>query len=179
MKVRVKVLMISLLALFAFNSCKKSTVQPNNNNIPNLTTVSVKFTINGSVHTLTNVTQTSLTPPGLSTTETDIRATSTSGETFSIAITHASALKVGDSFVVSGSVAIGVGAYFSYNPDGGENAYVTQPAQPFGTVTITEVGSNYLKGDFSTKLYNFGDIHATNVVYTITDGQFYSQTGGN
>ena len=52
------------------------------------------------------------------------------------------------------------------------NAFVTQVAQPIGSVAITAVTSSEIRGTFSGGLFNSDDFEASTLIYTITNGSF-------
>jgi hypothetical protein len=66
---------------------------------------------------------------------------------------------------------------FAYLPDSLVDnyfGYTTAIYNPTGTVTLTEVTPTYIKGTFSAKLFSTDDFFGQNLLYTATNGTFYS-----
>lgn len=166
MKKLSKLFIAVLLTAVAFTSCKK-----NSDNSPAGSTMT--FTANGTAVTYnacvavsasvndvnqTLITGTNLTngKPGAASMEVDIThdmATLKAGQTYSVTTAHQDALVL---------------FYFKNDTD----VFTTQPANPIGKVTITEVTSSTIKGTFSGKLFSEDDFTGEHVLYTITGGSF-------
>ena len=155
-----------LFTAIALTSCKK-----NSDNSPSGTTMT--FTANGTAITYntcvavsasvndvnqTLITGTNLTngKPGAASMEVDIThdlATMKAGQTYSVTTAPKDGLIL---------------FYFKNDTD----VFTTQPANPIGKVTITEVTSSTIKGTFSGKLFSEDDFTGEHVLYTIAGGSF-------
>jgi hypothetical protein len=168
-----KILVLSI-AIFSiavvFNSCKK-----NSDNNPVTTTSSMKLTLNGTAlnyntcrvqnFTINGSVQTQITGQNAA----DV---SSGSYYFNIVIySDMNSLKTGDAFQVETSAYEANSMGLSYSPDPSD-IFETQAENPQGTVTFTGVGSGFIQGTFSGKLFATTDLAGTNVKYTVTGGSF-------
>jgi hypothetical protein len=80
-------------------------------------------------------------------------------------------LKAGQTYPVASSFAQADGALFFYFTND-TDSFISQPANPQGTVTITEVTPTTISATFLGKLFASNDFEGTTAVYTITNGSF-------
>ena len=166
-------LCIALAAIaLTFSSCKKSSNNPKPNNT---VTSSMKFTANGTVVSFNNCGETSLSVNGVTQTlflGVNITNGTPGNASFELNIQHdPTTFKAGQTYQVGSLPDQADDLIFFYSTNGSDN-FTTQPANPQGTVTITEVTSTTISGTFSGKLFAYDDYAGATVVYTITNGSF-------
>jgi len=92
--------------------------------------------------------------------------------TFQVDLIHDPAtLKAGQTYQVIPGFAQPDAAIFYYFPNS-TDIFSSQPGNPQGSVTITDVTSTTISGTFSVKLFASNDLSGTSVIYTITNGSF-------
>ncbi|MEO6633797.1 MAG: hypothetical protein ABIN13_18790, partial [Mucilaginibacter sp.] len=85
-------------------------------------------------------------------------------------ITHDLAtMKAGQTYSVTTAPKDGLILFYFKNDN---DVFTTQPANPVGKVTITEVTSSTIKGTFSGKLFSEDDFTGEHVLYSIAGGSF-------
>ena len=165
---------VALLMAAMFSGCKKDSKNPATS-----TTESMKLTLNanavsynsclGSDATIGSTKETIIT--GLNLTNNTPGA-----DSFEIEIVHdISTLKAGEVFQAANSFGQADGMALYYFPNDNDT-FVTQPANPQGTVTITAVTSTTISGTFSGKLFASADLSGTTVKYTVISGTFTART---
>jgi hypothetical protein len=171
MKKLSKLIVAVLFTAIALTSCKKSsdnspagttmTFKANGTAVTYNTCVAVSASVNDVNQTL--ITGTNLTngKPGAASME--------------VNITHDLAtLKAGQSYSVTTAPKDGLILFYFINDS---DVFTTQPANPIGTVTITEVTSSTIKGTFSGQLFSEEDFTGDHVLYTIAGGSFTAKRG--
>ena len=166
-------LCIALAAIaLTFSSCKKSS----NNPTPDKTaSSSMKFTVNGTAISFNNCGETSLSVNDVTQTlflGVNVTNGTPSGASLELNIQHDPAtFKAGQTYQVASSPGQADGATFYYSTNSTDE-FTSQPANPQGSITITEVTSTTISGTFSGKLFAYNDYAGATVVYTITNGSF-------
>jgi hypothetical protein len=165
-------LIIYLSAILVFNACNKTTVTTsssaissssmklayNNTNLAFNTCIAAQSDVNGSEQLIIS---------GYDVTKSQI-----SDNSFEIDLyADIDSIKVGQVFPASTIFEQPHSMTLFFLPDS-TNAYVTQVAQPIGSVIITAVTSNEIKGIFSGGLFNSDDLSASALIYTVTNGSF-------
>jgi len=162
-----------LFTAVIFNSCKKSSdTSPAG--------VGMKFTSNGTAVSFNSCVEASATVGDQSQiliTGIDISNGKAGTSSFEVQLIHDEAtLKSGQVYPAAttfGQANSSALLYFKNNTD----FFATQPGNPQGTVTLTEVTSTTIKGTFSGKLFTEDDFTGEHVLYTITDGSFTAKRG--
>jgi hypothetical protein len=159
-----------MFTAIAFSSCKKSS--DNSNSSSN---ASMKFTANGtavSYNTCIVVDATAGTVKQTLISGNNGTITKPGDATFELDILHDLAtLKAGQTYPVSTTFNQANSAALIYFPNQND-FFATQPGNPQGTVSITDVTTDIIKGTFSGKLFTQDDFDGTTVKYTITGGTF-------
>ena len=158
-----------MVAAVTLGSCKKSS-DPNASSTP-----SMKLTLNGKAVSYNTCIASDATGGSLKQTlilGTNVTKGTPDGVTFEVEIIKEMAsIKTGDVFPASTKFAqANSSALLYYAADG--NFYATQPGNPQGTVTITAVTSDIIKGTFSGKLFTDDDYDGSDVKYTVIGGTF-------
>jgi hypothetical protein len=157
-----------LFIALAFNSCKKSS-----DNSPSGT--SMKFTSNGtgiSFNSCVEVDATVGDQKQVLITGINITNGKPGTSSFELEIAHdVATLKAGQTYPVASSFSQAESStLFFFTSETG--AFNTQPGNPQGAVSITEVTSTNVKGTFSGKLFAEDDFTGEHALYTITNGSF-------
>jgi hypothetical protein len=165
------VLMAVIVTSIVFSTCKKSSTPAP---APS-TTSSMKLNANGTALSFNNCEQFSITANGMVQTE-FISKSVVNGkfgdQEFEVDIIHDPAtLKAGQTYQVAGTYVQQDAAMITYYPNASD-IFTTQPGNPVGTVTITEVTSTTISGTFAGKLFAWSDTAGNTFVYTITNGSF-------
>ena len=84
-------------------------------------------------------------------------------------------IKVGEVFPASTAFDQSDSMALFYFPNA-TDSFVTQPQNPLGSITITDVTSTTISGNFSAKLFAGDDLTGTTIKYTITSGTFTART---
>ncbi len=178
MKLLFRLFFAGMLVACFFASCKKSAKNPTPTITNDLTSQGMKYTINGDTSSLplcytydvaTNNAATSTIIQGYSLVNGALGT-----KLLKLSVLHTSSLKAGDTFTgLSNDVIVGVTGF--YTADGGVASFTSQSSNPQGTLTITEITSDHIKGTFTMKLFKPDDTNGTTVIYTITQGVFYAK----
>ncbi|MCR8561543.1 hypothetical protein KXD93_28065 [Mucilaginibacter sp. BJC16-A38] len=169
MKQTTKFLIAVMAAAITLGSCKKSS-DPNASS-----TQSMKLTLNGKAVSYSACLIS--TAEAGSSKQTIITGTTLAngvptGATFEVELFKDIALiKAGDVFPASTVFAQANSSALLYFPNDND-FFATQPGNPQGTVTITAVTSDIIKGTFSGKLFTQDDYEGKTVKYTATGGTF-------
>jgi len=172
MKNLTKLFIVGLSAITVFTACNKTTVTTststtasssmklayNNTSLAFNTCIAIQSSVNGSNQLIIS---------GYDVTKGQISDNSFEVDLFA----DIDSIKVGQVFPASTIFEQPHSMSLFFFPDT-TNAYVTQVAQPIGSVTITAVTSSQIKGTFSGGLFNSDDFDATALIYTITNGSF-------
>ena len=174
----IKVMMPVLIVSSAFVSCHKDSALPGSN-IPNHD--HMQFTLRDTTHNLTEMRcftdSFANSPLKVTTIEAFNMADNVDvGEIMMINIYHSKPLKAGDIFM-AGTPNANDGALYNYSsPNYAFGGYTSLQGQP-GSVTLTDVTPNYIKGTFSIQLFLFTDFNSNTVTHPaciITKGSFYA-----
>jgi len=172
MKKFTKLFIVSLSAITAFTACNKTTVTTstsitgpssmklayNNTNLAFNTCIALQSNVNGSEQLIIS---------GYNVTKSQV-----SDNSFEIDLyADIDSIKVGQVFPASTIFEQPHSMSLFFFPDT-TNAFVTQVAQPIGSVAITAVTSSEIRGTFSGGLFNSDDFEAGTLIYTITNGSF-------
>jgi hypothetical protein len=172
MKKFTKLFIVSLSAITAFTACNKTTVTTstsitgpssmklayNNTNLAFNTCIALQSNVNGSEQLIIS---------GYNVTKSQV-----SDNSFEIDLyADIDSIKVGQVFPASTIFEQPHSMSLFFFPDT-TNAFVTQVAQPIGSVAITAVTSSEIRGTFSGGLFNSDDFEASTLIYTITNGSF-------
>jgi hypothetical protein len=168
MKKIIKLSFAVLFIGFVFNSCKKSS------NPPPLTS-SMTFSFNGTNQTFNTcfaLVPTMTASSQVLITGYNITGGAASNNSFSIQIVHdISTLQAGQTYPAAASTAAANSSSFVFFTDASHD-FITQTANPQGTVMITGVSSSTITGTFSGDLFAPNDTNGSTVIYTITNGVF-------
>ena len=163
--------MAVIVTSIAFSSCKKSSTPAP---VPTITT-SMKLTANGTPLSFSYCEEVEIdvnNAPQITFTGTNVTNGKPSDASFEVDILHdPTTLKAGQTYPAATSFAQPDGSALFYSPNANDT-YMTQPGNPQGTVTITEVTATTISGTFSGKLFAGDDFSGTSVLYTITNGSF-------
>ncbi len=168
---KIFVLSIAIFSIaVVFTSCKK-----NSDNKPVTTASSMKLALNGTALSYNSCRIQNFKINGSLqsqiTGQNDANV-STGNYYFNIVIySDMNSLKVGDTFQVATSAYEPNTMGLYYSPDSAD-LFETQSAATQGIVTITGVGSGFIQGTFSGKLFTTTDFAGTDVKYLVTDGTF-------
>lgn len=175
MKHHYKLIFSLLFISILFNACKKnSTPEP---------AYFMQFTANGKAINYTACTENEVIVNGQPTTQIAgfYKSTGNVGnKQFEInLIVDENNLKTGQVYTSQSahSLTFTNQATFAYLPDSLQHnyyGYTTAVYNPTGVVILTEVTPTYIKGKFSTKLFGSADFYGQYLLYTITNGTFYS-----
>ncbi len=174
----IKVMMPVLIVSSAFVSCHKDSALPGSN-IPNHD--HMQFSLRDTTHNLTEMRCFTDSFTNSSLKVTTIEAFNMAdnvdvGEMMMINIFHSIPLKTGDTFM-AGTPNANEGALYNYSsPNYALGGYTSLQGQP-GSVTLTDVTSNYIKGTFSIQLFPMSDYYSDTVsppACIITKGSFYA-----
>jgi len=172
MKKFTKLFIVSLSAITAFTACNKTTVTTstsitgpssmklayNNTNLAFNTCIALQSNVNASEQLIIS---------GYNVTKSQV-----SDNSFEIDLyADIDSIKVGQVFPASTIFEQPHSMSLFFFPDT-TNAFVTQVAQPIGSVAITAVTSSEIRGTFSGGLFNSDDFEAGTLIYTITNGSF-------
>ena len=168
-----KIIIACAASLCIFSSCKKSNVSPK------LSVESITFTINGTKHTLTNNVSERTVPFNVmsrSYVATILASSSQNKESMGLEILYTDSLKKGV-YMVDNDISIG-NITFTLDSDNGYSYVVQDFTNPnIDTITITEIGTDYIKGSFLAKLSAIVPSGSQPVPdITITNGEFYAKT---
>ncbi len=135
------------------------------------------FTLNGRKHTLTsNVRETKV--PSDRFNETIISASSSqNNERMGLIVLYTGSLKIG-TYTVSNDPYLSRGNItFTFDSDNGYTYVIQNFTNPNDTITITEMGSDYIRGTFSAVLSALVPSGSPSVPdIAITNGEFYAKT---
>jgi len=164
-------MMAVIVTSIAFSSCKKSSTPAP---VPS-TTTSMKLTANGTALSFNDCQEVEIDvndAPQTTFTGVNVTGGKPGDERFEVDIMHSpTTLKAGQTYPAATSFAQPGGSALFYYPNANDT-YITQPKNPQGTVTITEVTATTISGTFSGKLFADNDFDGITVVYTITNGSF-------
>jgi hypothetical protein len=168
-----KIIIACTALVCTLSSCKKSNVSPK------LSVESIVFTINGTKHTLTsNVVEHKAIYEGVPQfISTQISASSLQNrEDMTLYINHTDSLLKEGTYLATNSNIQG-NATLVYHNENGYSYIIQNYTNPNCTITITEIGSNYMKGTFSAVLSGLPPAGSPSVPdITITNGEFYAKT---
>lgn len=163
-----------LLSAAMMSGCKKDSKTPSTT-----ATGSMKLTLNGTALSYNNCTASDATVGSdKQTIITGLNITNNTpgNDNIELDIMHdITTLKAGEVFPASTSFDQSDSMALFYFPNA-TDSFVTQPANPQGSVTITSVSSGIISGTFSAKLFAGDDASGTTVKYTVTDGTFTART---
>ncbi|MEO6978874.1 MAG: hypothetical protein ABI113_10870 [Mucilaginibacter sp.] len=166
MKKLSKLFIVVLFTAIALTSCKK-----NSDNSPAGTTMT--FTANGTATTYNTCVAVSASVNDVNQTlitGTNLTNGKPSAASMEVDITHDLAtMKAGQTYSVTTAPKDGLILFYFKNDN---DVFTTQPANPVGKVTITEVTSSTIKGTFSGKLFSEDDFTGEHVLYSIAGGSF-------
>ncbi len=165
-----KLLFAALLVAIAFGSCKKSSSNKTSSSTPVM-----KFTSNGSVVSFnTCIAVAALVGNSQQTliTANNVTNGNVGTSTFQVQIDHdIASLKAGQTYAAATTFGQQDGSALLYFPNNSD-FFATQPGNPQGSVTVTDITSGDVTGPFSGKLFTQDDYAGADVKYTITDGTF-------
>jgi len=159
-----------LTTAMLLDSCKKSSIPT-----PSDPASSMTFTANGHNISFNDCEEAPVEVNGILQT-TFLGTTVTNGNPgdarFQVCIQHDPAtIKAGQTYRSATSFEQAEGVVFYYYPDA-SHTFVSQPANPQGSVTITNVTSTTISGIFSGHVFTPDDLTGVGVVYTIINGSF-------
>jgi hypothetical protein len=166
---KTQTLLLAVLGIaLVFNSCKKSSHSP-------VSSPSMKLTYNGTALSFNSCLALSATVGSTDEvliTGDNVTGSNHSDNSFEVDIVHSiTALKAGQTFPAATAFTQAESStlFFFTNAT---DTFVSQPKNPYGTVTITGVTSTTITGTFSGTLYAVSDFSGLDLKYTITDGTF-------
>ena len=163
-----KIIIVCIALVCTLSSCKKSNVSPK------LSVESIVFTLNGTKHTLaSNVSEREVMYNIGFYTTSIFASSSQNNERMGLMVLCTDSLKIG-TYKTNNTPDISSGNItLTFENDNGDT-YIQNSTNPDNTITITEIGADYVKGTFSAVLSDITTSGSPDI--TITNGEFYAKT---